>query len=49
MTLKGTFNAPQYTPGRSWDSPPAHICSNCRTPTGKSAIRCKNEPKETKQ
>lgn len=48
MTLKGTFNAPQPTPGRSWDAQPEHICSQCRTPLGKSTIRCKNEPKETK-
>jgi hypothetical protein len=25
-----------------------HLCANCRTPTGKSTIPCKNEPKESR-
>lgn len=24
--------------------PAPHLCGNCKTPTGKSSITCKNEP-----
>ena len=39
MTLKGTFNAPQPTPGRSWDAHTPCKPSCCKTPYGHSTVR----------
>ena len=33
MTLKGAFNAPQPTPGRSWDERVKPCCARCQRGT----------------
>jgi hypothetical protein len=42
----GVINGSNQTYGiRESTERPEHLCANCKTPTGKSTIPCKNEPR----
>jgi hypothetical protein len=42
-----TGGAPRHGIAESRERP-AHLCAKCKTPMGKSAIPCPNEPKGTR-
>ncbi|GAB3125832.1 hypothetical protein GCM10027056_22170 [Glaciibacter psychrotolerans] len=48
MNFNGSQNGGIHAPSTQGRDAPEHICGRCRTPLGKSAIRCPNEP-ETKE